>query len=107
MLRATRADAAFRASLVALLFATFLLSGPFVALAEARLCNESCSAQPLTGCGVTCGWIDQFVYTVWNWSCYGFCDVWMCAYVHQGVYSQQCDTICSRQYNDYCWVYLE
>lgn len=46
MLRATRADAEFRASLVVLLFATFLLSGPFVALAEARLCNESCSAQP-------------------------------------------------------------
>jgi len=44
----------------------------------------------------------------WDWYCYGYCDVWMCGIVVEGIFTQQCDTICSYDlYNDYCWVYLE
>lgn len=108
MLQAVRSDARFQSFLMTLVLVLFLVASPFQVSVEARLCNENCSAQPLTGCGVTCGYIDQYVYTVWNWSCYAYCDVWVCAYVHEGLFTQQCDTICSYdEYNDYCWVYLE
>jgi hypothetical protein len=106
MLNDFRADLRFRTGVLATLLALFLFLGPFQPQAAAQ-CNDSCNAQ-YGSCGTWCAWIDVYQYTGWNWACQGFCDVWLCGIVVEGLFTEQCDTLCSYDlYNDYCWTYTE